>query len=86
MSGVASVRCMARFVLVHTNMTPKHASSDSSGSDIPLVLVCAWCTDRWDGERWVRADVAADIPADATVSHGMCPTCAATHFRARLAG
>lgn len=80
------VRYMARFVLVRTGMTPQLAPSDPPGAEMPLVLVCAWCTDRWDGERWIRADAAASIPADATVSHGMCPSCAATHFLSRRAG
>jgi hypothetical protein len=51
-----------------------------------VVLVCAWCTDRWDGERWTHQRMENPIPADAIVSHGMCPDCAAVHFQPRSSG
>lgn len=45
-----------------------------------LVLVCAWCTDRWDGERWVVQPIDAPLPSGATLTHGLCESCAATYF------
>lgn len=45
-----------------------------------LVLVCAWCTDRWDGERWVAQPIDAPLPSGFTLTHGLCESCAATYF------
>lgn len=65
-------------------MTPQavpaiHASLPESPAS-ELVLVCAWCTDRWNGERWVVQPLDEPLPTGATLTHGLCESCAATYF------
>lgn len=54
------------------------STPDAPASD--LVLVCAWCTDRWDGDRWVAQPIDAPLPTGATLTHGLCESCAAAYF------
>jgi hypothetical protein len=65
-------------------LQPISAADTTTTSSI--VVVCAWCTDRWDGERWTHQRQENPIPSDAIVSHGMCPDCASVHFQPRVSG
>jgi len=67
-------------------MTPPVLHTAPVAPATALVLVCAWCTDRWNGERWVSAPADVPVPPDAMLSHGLCPSCAEVHFPMRRAG
>lgn len=46
-----------------------------------FIRVCAWCRKIGDGDRWIPLEEYLAKGFDIRTSHGICPECAAQHFR-----
>ncbi len=80
-SPLVKVDRLAGYIVVTRNITAQRIAEEEARSLRRLVPICSWCKNiRSDEGFWEELEVYLEAETRGSVTHGVCPDCAAKHL------